>query len=158
MAQSRWSNLVTGRKANLSETLVPPVKRADSPVVPACEPHVQPERAARTVRGRGRHKPGVMNKTEAAYSEYLELQKTLGLVSWYSFEAVKFKLADKTYYTPDFMVMMQDGAIELHEVKGFLYDDAAVKIKVAAAKFPFKFCMVRRKSKKDGGEWTFDEV
>ena len=35
--------------------------------------------------------------------------------------------------------MVASGQIEVHEVKGFWTDDALVKIKVAAAKFPFRF-------------------
>ena len=73
---------------------------------------------------------------------------------WYRFEAMKLRLADNTFYTPDFAVMTMDMHIEFHEVKGFWRDDAKVKIKVAAAQFPmFLFCAITKQAKKDGGGW-----
>ena len=90
------------------------------------------------------HKNGEMNKTEAAYAAYLDNLKKDGAIADYRFEAVKLRLADKTFYTPDFMVLMPDFSFEMHEVKGFWEDDARVKIKVAAAQFPFKFVAIRK--------------
>lgn len=105
-------------------------------------------------RGRGvRRDPGTMNKTEAAYHRELEFQKTCGRVAWFAFEGVTFKLAKDTRYTPDFVVMLSDGCIQCHEVKGHWEDDAKVKIKVAAAKFPFDFIAVKPRAKKHGGGW-----
>ncbi|MGP1363603.1 DUF1064 domain-containing protein [Neisseria sicca] len=104
----------------------------------------------------GRLKTGEMNKTEAAYAEYLEQQKQQGVILWYRFEGVKLRLADKTFYTPDFAVMTANGTMEMHEVKGFWQDDARVKIKVAAESYPFRFVAVKAKCKKDGGGWSFE--
>lgn len=99
-------------------------------------------------RGRQRHQPGVMNKTERAYADHLDTLKAAGEVAEYWFEAVKFKLADATFYTPDFMVLMQDGTIEVHEVKGHWEDDARVKFKVFRDKFwPFTARAFTRKGK-----------
>lgn len=95
-----------------------------------------------------------MNKTEAAYSQHLEWRLQGGEILWYLFEGMKFRLAPKTFYTPDFAVMNVDGTIELHEVKGFWEDDARVKIKVAADMFPFLFVGVQRKGVTG---WTFEE-
>ena len=54
--------------------------------------------------------------------------------------------ADATRYTPDFLVELPGGLLELHEVKGFWRDDARVKFKVAAELFPmFRFVAVKRK-------------
>ncbi len=111
-------------------------------------------------RAKGRHKPGVLNKTEVAYAETLEVRKLAGDIAWYAFEAVTLKLAFDTRYCPDFIVMRSDGQLECHEVKGrtkingkespYCMDDAKVKIKVAAEKFPFRFLMVFPLS---GGGW-----
>lgn len=87
----------------------------------------------------GRLKQGRMNKTEQAYATHLELRKAAGEVVWYAFEALKLRLADKTFYDTDFTVMLAGGELEIHEVKGFWTDDARVKIKVAAEQFPFRF-------------------
>jgi hypothetical protein len=98
----------------------------------------------------GRLPVGTMNKTEAAYGVYLKQLQMAGEIEWYMFEAVKLRLADKTFYTCDFAVLPKDGFLEMHEVKGFWQDDARVKIKVAAATFPFRFIAVTKK----GNGWT----
>ena len=90
------------------------------------------------------HKSGEMNKTEAAYAARLEALKLAGEIADYRFECLKLRLADNTFYTPDFMVLMPDFSFEMHEVKGFWEEDARVKIKVAAAQFPFKFVAVKK--------------
>lgn len=106
---------------------------------------------------RGRRKPGKMNPTEAEYAKALERRKVAGEIAWYEFERITFKLADNTRYTPDFAVMLASGEIEIHEVKGFWRDDARVKIKVAADRFPFRFLAVSERSKKSGGGWDVEE-
>jgi len=91
----------------------------------------------------GRMKAGKMNKTETAYAKHLEMQKMFGNVEWYEFEPMNLRLADKCFYAVDFLVMRVGGQLECHEVKGYWTDDALVKIKAAAAKFPFRFIAVR---------------
>lgn len=99
----------------------------------------------------GRLKAGAMNKTEAEYAALLEARKAAGEVLWFKFEGFKLRLADNTFYTPDFAVLLRSGAMECHEVKGFMRDDANVKIKVAADLYPFEFVVVRKRAKRDGG-------
>ena len=105
----------------------------------------------------GRLKTGERNKSEAAYESVLQARQVAGEVVWYRFEGIKLRLADNTFYTPDFAVMLADGQIELHEVKGFWADDARVKIKVAADQYPFRFIAVMARSKRDGGGWKVEE-
>ncbi|KAF1698343.1 DUF1064 domain-containing protein [Pseudoxanthomonas jiangsuensis] len=105
----------------------------------------------------GRMKAGVMNKTEADYDAHLELLRAAGEVQWYRFEGVKLRLADNTFYTPDFAVMAADGVMEMHEVKGFWTDDARVKIKVAADQYPFRFIAFRPRPKSKGGGWDRED-
>ena len=109
------------------------------------------------VQALGRMKAGRMNKTEAAYAGLLETRKQLGEVAWYRFEGLKLRLADNTFYTPDFAVMLADGSMECHEVKGHWVDDARVKIKVAAEQYPFRFIAVKAKPKKEGGGWAYED-
>jgi hypothetical protein len=94
-----------------------------------------------------------MNKTEAAYADYLKFLQIGGEIAWYAYEGWKFRLADRTFYTPDFIVMLSNGQIEAHEVKGHWEDDARVKIKVAAEMHPIKFVAIKPVAKKDGGGW-----
>ena len=105
----------------------------------------------------GRLKTGEMNKTEAAYAAYLERRKIAGEVAWYKFEGIKLRLADNTFLTLDFPVMLANGQMEMHEVKGFWQDDAKVKMKVAADLYPFRFIAVRPLPKRDGGGWKVEE-
>lgn len=101
----------------------------------------------------GRLKPGQMNRTEAAYADHLEAQRVAGKVLWWKFEGLKLRLADNTFYTPDFAVMTAARTLEVHEVKGHWADDARVKIKVAAELYPLRFIAVRALPKKAGGGW-----
>jgi len=104
----------------------------------------------------GRLKQGQMNKTEMAYANHLELLKQSGHVAWFKFEGIKLRLADNTFYSPDFAVMLVSGVLQMHEVKGFWQDDAKVKIKVAADIYPIEFIAVKAKAKKDGGGWDVE--
>lgn len=110
----------------------------------------------KNIQALGRLKAGQMNKTEQAYAETLEGLKVAGEILWYKFEGMKFRLADKTFYTPDFAVMLADGQIELHEVKGHWMDDARVKIKVVSDMYPFQFVAVKKRAKKAGGGWDME--
>ncbi|OBU84572.1 hypothetical protein MY55_21310 [Chromobacterium subtsugae] len=105
----------------------------------------------------GRLKAGAMNKTEEAYENHLAQRKQAGEVAWYRFEGVKLRLADNTFYSPDFAVMLANGQMEMHEVKGHWQDDARAKIKIAADQYPFRFIAVKVQAKRDGGGWAVEE-
>jgi hypothetical protein len=115
-----------------------------------------PNKAAAGRLALGRLKAGQLNKTEQAYQDHLEGLKHAGIVLWYKFEGVKLRLADNTFYTPDFAVMLDSGQLEMHEVKGFWADDARAKIKIAAEMYPFRFLALKQKPKKDGGGWSVE--
>ncbi len=106
----------------------------------------------RSLRARAPERPvrGKMNKLEESYSQRLELmQRTGTIVSW-AWEPMKLKLGRdwKTTYTPDFLVVTPGGYMEFHEVKGFMEEDANVKIKVAAKDFPWFTFVLARLNKK----------
>lgn len=111
----------------------------------------------RGLQALGRLKTGAMNKTEAAYAATLEHRRHAGEVAWFKFEGVKLRLADNTFYSPDFAVMLADGALEMHEVKGYWQDDARAKIKIAADLYPMRFLAIQVKPKKEGGGWSIEE-
>lgn len=96
-----------------------------------------------------------MNKLEREYAGILERERLAGKILWWKYEAVKFRLTanDKCFYTPDFLVQIADGTMEVHETKGHWEDDALLKIKFAAEQFPFRFVAVGKIPKKDGGGW-----
>jgi hypothetical protein len=99
-----------------------------------------------------------MNKTEARFAEMLEGKLRRNEIAWYGFEAVRLKLATKTYYTPDFVILHNDGTLEFAEVKGHWEDDARVKIKVVAKMFwMFTFRAYKPVAQKHGGGWETEE-
>lgn len=103
------------------------------------------------MRALGRLPKGHQNKTEAAYEDrVLKPAMLAGEILWYRFEPVKLRLADKTFYEPDFLVLRKNGQLEIHEVKGCWMEDARVKIKVAASQYPFQFVAIQRVK----GEWV----
>ena len=105
-------------------------------------------------RGRVRPTPGAMNKTEEAYASYLEARRLGGEIHAWRFEPMRLRLASRTFYEPDFLVIERGGEVEFHEVKGHWEDDARVKIKVAATQYPwFRFTGVTRKRK----VWQFED-
>ena len=104
---------------------------------------LQPTKQKNDARVLGRLKQGVMNKTERKYGDHLESLKMIGEIQYYAFDSMKFRLADKTFYSPDFIVLKSNGELEAHEVKGHWEDDARVKIKVAASMHPIPFIAVK---------------
>jgi hypothetical protein len=111
----------------------------------------------RSLQALGRLKTGEMNKTEQAYATTLEQRRHAGEVAWFKFEGIKLRLADNTFYSPDFAVMLSDGQLEMHEVKGYWLDDARAKIKIAADLYPMRFIAIQAKPKKEGGGWAVEE-
>lgn len=104
-----------------------------------------------------RREPGSMTDAEKAYAAMLAADES---VDQFYFERLKLRLADLTYYSPDFMVIKVNGEIEFHEVKASRFapnqDMSRVKIKVAAEQnhwAMFVTVEVKRRPKKDGGGW-----
>jgi hypothetical protein len=111
--------------------------------------------AMKGLQALGRLPVGAMNRTEAAYEQLLKSRLMAGDIQWYRFEGMKLRLANNTFYTPDFFVMAADGLLEAHEVKGHWTDDARVKIKVAASQYPFRFLAIKRG--RDVSGWVIEE-
>ncbi len=102
-----------------------------------------------------------MNKTERAFAEMLNQNLSSRQYQW-AREPLKLRLAGRTWYTPDFGVWYlfnveaSLGNLTLVEVKGFMRDDASVKIKVAANLYPmWRFLLVRREGRHG---WNVREV
>lgn len=69
---------------------------------------------------------------ERRYAMHLTMIKAAGEIADFARCGIKLRLADKTWYQPDFVTVRPDGSMTFIEVKGFWRDDARVKIKVAA--------------------------
>jgi hypothetical protein len=95
-----------------------------------------------------------MNGLEQRFAVFLQERKLAGEIEEWRFEAVKFRIGEKCFYTADFMVVESE-QITFYETKGFWEDDARVKIKAVAALFPwFRFVGV----KFERGEWKLEEI
>lgn len=93
-----------------------------------------------------------LNKTERRFRD-----EVTSLVHRIRRESLKFRLAGRTWYTPDFIVQeFPYGTPPLCvEIKGFMRDDAAVKLKTAASLYPeFRWLLVRAIK----GGWDVREV
>ena len=95
------------------------------------------------------------NKTEKAYADYLEVLRLDREIRHWEYEPIRLKLADRTWYKPDFMVINNDMEIEFHETKGYMREAARVRINVAAEKYPF-FIFYLIYSRKGG--WDINQI
>lgn len=114
-----------------------------------------------TWKGRARgKKPGPrrkMNGLERFYAEELERRRLAGEILSWQFEGIRLKLAEGSWYKPDFFVVTREGYFEIHETKGRWQEAARVRIRVAAERYPF-FHFVAIKADSRGGleEEIFD--
>lgn len=130
----------------------------------------RPSSSARSTDGRGALEIGGqrprqkstsgngMNKTEAWFKR--EVIDQMPGVKWCKYEEIKLRLADRTWYTPDFVVGTTLGIDYVYEVKGSWkapnQQKSRVKLKVAAEmhqQYKF-FAAVPRK----GGGWDIEEI
>ncbi len=102
-------------------------------------------------KGRLRQNADGLNKLERAFANHLR-ERDCGARIYE--QAITLRIANGCRYTPDF-ITTNEWATEGWEVKGFMRDDAAVKLKVAASLYPWiKFHLVSRKK----GEWQIQEI
>ena len=107
-----------------------------------------------TAKARLRQKAGDgLNKTERAFLGHLKRQDCGARV--YA-QSITLKLGNGVRYTPDFVAVAPGDYFHAYEVKGFMRDDAAVKLKVAASTYRWiKFHLV---TKRKGGGWDIQAV
>ena len=96
------------------------------------------------------------NKWEAEFGRYLQMNLPGTSVMP---QALTFRLARATSYTPDWIVWHGNGrTLEAFEVKGFWRQSGRIKIKMAARLFPqVVFSAVTRPKGKKGG-WQFERI
>jgi hypothetical protein len=95
-----------------------------------------------------------MNKGETEYAALLDTMLSRGVIAGWWYELLSIRLADNTHYRPDFVVMLEDGTLELHEVKArkkgkdgrpdtyWAEEDARLKMKVVAEHTPIPLVVV----------------
>jgi hypothetical protein len=104
----------------------------------------------------GRIAKGKMNGTETAYAQRLDALKHDGTIIDWKFHVLRVRLADNTYYEPDFIVMTADRELQIHECKGsFTTDKGQIKVKLCAEVLPW--FRVFKCSKQKDGSWIIQE-
>ncbi len=120
--------------------------------------YLVPEKTKKPAK-RIRQNSAGLNKTEQAFSDYLERDNVTGdfTKGRVLAQSITLRLGNGVRYTPDFVtVTFFRNLMTAYEVKGYMRDDAAVKLKVAAAQYPWiAFKLVTRR--KDGG-WDIEAV
>lgn len=83
-----------------------------------------------------------LNRTERAFYDYLQAFKP----QWLGVQGVTLKIGDDCRYTPDFVCLhAEQTKLIAYEVKGFMRDDALVKLKVAARQYRWiEFVVVKK--------------
>ena len=94
-------------------------------------------------------------ETETQYAAMLNLMLKAGEIEGYKAQAFKVRLADNTWYTPDFMVHYHSH-VEVHEIKGgWITDKGKIKFKIARDLWPiYDWRMMQGKKRKGVYEWT----
>lgn len=92
------------------------------------------------------------SKLEEAYWNHLADLQAQGAIHSFSLKPEKLRLADGSYYTPDFRVITNEGFVQFHETKGFMREAARVRLLVAAELHPYPFLLV----KKSGASFTVE--
>lgn len=99
--------------------------------------------------------PGTMNAWEKEHARTLFDRHQADEISGYYYERFRFEIGHRCLYIPDFVILHSNGTFGAEEVKGFMRDDANVKIKVAARMYPqIVFTLWTKKD----GDWTCKAV
>lgn len=96
------------------------------------------------------------SKLEYDFARELDHQELLGNITQWWYSPCKFILAagKACTYTPDFMTIDAQGFVRFFEVKGYWREDARIKSKIFAEKFPFELTIVTREK----GQWKYERM
>lgn len=97
-------------------------------------------------------RPEFDSKLEEAYWNHLRDLQAQGVIHSFALKPEKLRLADGSYFTPDFRVITLEGVVQFHETKGFMREAARVRLLVAAELHPYPFFLV----KKSGASFTVE--
>ncbi|WP_233343659.1 hypothetical protein [Burkholderia cepacia] len=109
---------------------------------------------ATVMRSLGRVRARKVDAAIEAYGELLATLRLRGDVLWFRANPIKLRLADETYYGPNFAVMVASGHLEMHHVMDAAKNEPLTTVKIAAEQFPFRFVAVHRD---DSCGWKFEE-
>lgn len=99
-----------------------------------------------------------MNKLEGEYARILQAKRHRGEIIFDRYEALKLRIGDKCFYSPDFLIIRANNPKPLLvEIKGAaihqkkLYEDGIIKFKAAKELYP---CFDFEMWSKIDGEWV----
>lgn len=106
---------------------------------------------------------GYANKAERSYAAHLEILKRKGEIKEWWYEPIRLRISDlkrgrravaagrsECWYTPDFVLLLNDNRLVIHEIKGREEAATMVRFRIAAALHPYRFVLVKR----DGQGWA----
>jgi hypothetical protein len=100
-----------------------------------------------------------MNNLEQSFAQHLEARRRAGTLQSWGFERIKLRLADNTWWTPDFDYLLPDGQIVIVDTKGHWEEAARIKIKTCASLYPhFRFQAVTKQTKREGGGFKVEAI
>lgn len=92
------------------------------------------------INAHARYVEGRMNEVEKRRARELDADLSEGLIQAYYYERITFRLASRTSYTPDFLVIDAAGLIRFEEIKGdggWLDSEGRTKWKTTAEQNPW---------------------
>jgi hypothetical protein len=105
---------------------------------------------------RAQKKKGEMNGLESRFvKEWIMPRVRAGDILWWAYESMTWKIAPNTTLTPDFLAQHADGRLVWYETKGFMREDAWIKLKIAEAMQPIPIYVCRH-TKSNG--WSVERV
>lgn len=75
---------------------------------------------------------------------------------------IRLVLGENSRYEPDFLVMRTTGELVIYETKAEWsngargHDDSRGKVKAAASLFPFTIIIATKRTKRNGGGWSYE--
>lgn len=101
---------------------------------------------------------GGRSKLQAAWADGLELRRRAGELAIVLEENLSLRMADRTWYRPDFLVVTAQGRLEIHEVKGHWRDDARAKWKIAAELNRWATFLAITRGRGRDGAWEIEQA
>ncbi len=121
----------------------------------ALTPRVVTANVSALARASGHDPLSKLNKTERRFCARLDSYKARKLIRDFTTQAVTLHLAHDCRFTPDNAVIEADGTFTFYDVKGFEREDAVLKMRIAAERFPwFRFRMIVEDRKCDSWRVT----
>lgn len=100
---------------------------------------------------------------EVEYAKRLDAERAAGRISEWRYEPMRLLLArpkggkGQWTYTPDFLVVNNDGTMDFHEVKGKVERSDEQRLKAAAETYPwYGWLMVRKRGRSWEETWFSD--